>query len=115
MKPSTSPTREPASEQHENRNGSNIVALLKYLGFYWSTPDKTTVARGQAPQCWTERPDHLSFLRFNPIIRTFYQRLQRAGDAKKVALTVCMRKLLIILNAMLKHRIPWRYEEAQHA
>lgn len=52
--------------------------------------------------------------RFNPIIRAFYQRLQQAGKAKKVALTACMRKLLTILNAMLKHRTPWRYEEAQH-
>jgi hypothetical protein len=33
----------------------------------------------------------------------------------KVALTAGMRKLLTILNAMLKHRTPWRYEEAQHA
>jgi transposase len=48
--------------------------------------------------------------RFNPIIRAFYQRLRAAGKAKKVALTACMRKLLIILNAMLKHRTPWRPE-----
>jgi len=53
--------------------------------------------------------------RFNPVIRTFYQRLQRAGKAKKVALTACMRKLLTILNAMLKHRTPWRVVEARHA
>ena len=53
--------------------------------------------------------------RFNPVIRVFYQRLQRAGKAKKVALTACMRKLLIILNAMLKHRTPWREMEASHA
>jgi len=53
--------------------------------------------------------------RFNPVIRAFYQRLQRMGKAKKVALTACMRKLLTILNAMLKHRTPWRHEEAQHA
>lgn len=52
--------------------------------------------------------------RFNPVIRTFYERLQRAGKAKKVALTACMRKLLTILNAMLKHRTPWRMSEAQH-
>jgi transposase len=52
--------------------------------------------------------------RFNPVIRVFYQRLQRAGKVKKVALTACMRKLLIILNAMLKHRTPWRFEETQH-
>ncbi|HEV8619533.1 MAG TPA: IS110 family transposase, partial [Nitrospiraceae bacterium] len=35
--------------------------------------------------------------------------------AKKVALTACMRKLLTILNAMLKHRTPWREVEAHHA
>jgi len=46
--------------------------------------------------------------RFNPVIRAFYQRLRAAGKAKKVALTACMHKLLIILNAMLKHRTPWR-------
>ena len=42
--------------------------------------------------------------RCNPVIRSFYQRLCNAGKAKKVALTACMRKLLTILNAMMKHR-----------
>ena len=53
--------------------------------------------------------------RFNPVIRAFYQRLQTAGKAKKVALTACMRKLLTILNAMLKHRTPSRTEGTAHA
>jgi len=53
--------------------------------------------------------------RFNPVIRAFYQRLCAAGKPKKVALTACMRKLLIILNAMLKHRTPWRPELVQRA
>jgi transposase len=53
--------------------------------------------------------------RFNPVIRVFHQRLQRAGKAKKVTLTACMRKLLTILNAMLKHRTPWRQVEAHLA
>jgi transposase len=53
--------------------------------------------------------------RFNPVIRAFYQRLCAAGKAKKVALTACMRKLLIILNAMLKHRTPWCTERVQCA
>lgn len=51
--------------------------------------------------------------RFNPVIKQFYERLCAAGKAKKVALTACMRKLLIILNAMLKHRTPWRYSAPQ--
>jgi transposase len=46
--------------------------------------------------------------RRNPVIRTFYQRLCQAGKAKKLALTACMRKLLTILNAMVKSRTPWR-------
>lgn len=46
--------------------------------------------------------------RFNPFIRAFYQRLCQAGKAKKLALTACMRKLLVILNALLKHRKPWQ-------
>ena len=45
--------------------------------------------------------------RFNTVIRAFYHRLVAAGKPKKVALTACMRKLLTILNAMLKQRSPW--------
>jgi transposase len=45
--------------------------------------------------------------RHNPTIRAFYQRLCAAGKPKKVALTACMHKLLLILNAILRHRIPW--------
>ena len=50
----------------------------------------------------------LAASRFNPVIRDFYQRLLAAGKPKKLALTACMRKLLVILNSMLKHRSPWR-------
>jgi transposase len=49
--------------------------------------------------------------RCNPVIRSFYQRLCNAGKAKKVALTACMRKLLTILNAMMKHRTRWSMNE----
>ena len=45
--------------------------------------------------------------RHNPAIWDFYQRLLAAGKPKKVALVACMRKLLIILNSMLKHGSPW--------
>jgi len=51
--------------------------------------------------------------RYNPIIRAFYHRLCAAGKPKKVSLTACMRKLLTILNAMLKHRTPWHYAGIQ--
>ena len=46
--------------------------------------------------------------RYNPVIRGFYERLISKGKAKKVALTACMRKLLTILNAMLKAGTRWQ-------
>ena len=46
-------------------------------------------------------------VRYNPVLKASYERLLRAGKAKKVTLTACMRKLLTILNAMLKHHTTW--------
>lgn len=45
---------------------------------------------------------------FNPLIRPFYLRLLATGKPKKLALTACMRKLLIILNAIAHRGLPWR-------
>jgi transposase len=50
--------------------------------------------------------------RCNPVIRQFYERLLAAGKPKKLALTACMRKLLIILNAMLRHDATWSTKAA---
>ena len=47
-------------------------------------------------------------VRLNPDLKTFHQRLRAAGKAPKVALTACMRKLVTILNSMLKHQTAWR-------
>jgi transposase len=48
----------------------------------------------------------LSARRFNPAIRAFAQRLAAQGKKPKVVIIACMRKLLVILNAMLKHNMP---------
>lgn len=45
--------------------------------------------------------------RSNPVLQALYARLLAAGKPKKLALTACMHKLLVILNALLKHRTPW--------
>jgi transposase len=50
----------------------------------------------------------LTATRYNPAIRAFYQRLVAAGKRKKVALVAAMRKLLTILNAMVKYQQSWR-------
>jgi len=46
--------------------------------------------------------------RHNPVIAAFYTRLCTAGKPKKLALTACMRKLLIILNAIVRDQKPWQ-------
>jgi transposase len=46
-------------------------------------------------------------VRYNPVLKRFYERLRTAGKVAKVALTACMRKLLTILNAMATHQKPW--------
>lgn len=51
----------------------------------------------------------LASTRFNPVIKSFYQRLVAAGKAKKVALVACMRRLLVIMNAILKYQRAWQY------
>jgi len=68
-----------------------------------------------ARRCWGGRADvravlymaTLAAVRCNPVLRAFYQRLLAAGKLKKVALVACMRKLLTILNAMVKTQTPW--------
>ncbi len=50
--------------------------------------------------------------RYNAPLRTFYQRLQAAGKPKKLALVAVMRKLLTILNAMVKHNTEWQQQAA---
>ena len=52
----------------------------------------------------------LSAVRFNPVIKTFYDRLIASGKPKKVALTACSHKLLRILNAMARTNQPWSDE-----
>lgn len=46
-------------------------------------------------------------LRFNPTIRAFYDRLRKAGKPFKVAITACIRKLVVTLNAMVRNATPW--------
>lgn len=51
--------------------------------------------------------------RHNPVIRDFYQQLLLRGKVKKLALVACMRKLLVILNAMAKSGQQWRHDDVK--
>jgi transposase len=50
-------------------------------------------------------------VRYKAVLKVFYERLRAAGKTAKVALTACMRQLLTILNAMVKHHTPWQPQE----
>jgi transposase len=54
-------------------------------------------------------------VRYNAVLKAFYERLRAVGKAAKVALTACMRKLLTILNAMVQRRTPWQPREVLDA
>jgi transposase len=68
---------------------------------------KREVWGGRAPVRAALYMGALVATRHNPQIKEFYKRLLAAGKPKKVALVACMRKLLSILNAMMRDRVPW--------
>jgi len=93
-----------------------LAALVGVAPFNW---DSGTM-RGSR-HCWGGRAAlrctlymaTVTAMRFNPVIRNFYQRLVQIGKPKKVAIVACMRKLLTILNAMVRDNSPW--DENLHA
>ena len=54
----------------------------------------------------------MAAIKYNPVIKVFHSRLIAAGKPKKVAIVACMRKLLTILNAMLRDQAMW--DAAKH-
>ena len=49
----------------------------------------------------------MSAIRFNPAIKSFAERLKQAGKPPKVVIVACMRKLLTIMNSVLKNNTSW--------
>jgi len=50
-------------------------------------------------------------MRHNPVIKAFYERLVSRGKSKKLALTACVHKMLVILNAMVRDNLPWQISD----
>lgn len=50
----------------------------------------------------------LTGIRYNPVLKAQYENLVKRGKVKKVAITACMRKLLVILNAMVRDQVPFQ-------
>ena len=68
---------------------------------------RKAIAGGRAPVRTALYMAALVASRANPVIAPYYQKLRASGKAAKQALTACIRKLLVILNAILRDRKPW--------
>lgn len=92
-------------------NRKKIAALVGVAPFNRDSGTmrgKRTVWGGRAQVRAALYMGTLAATRHNPVIKAFYTRLLAAGKVKKVALTACMRKLLTILNAMIKNQTAWQ-------
>jgi transposase len=91
-----------------NKQISALVGVCPYSRDSGTMRGRRTIWGGRATVRAALYMAALVGSRFNPVLKAFYQRLVAAGKPKKVALVACMRKLLITLNAMLKHDKPWQ-------
>ena len=92
-----------------------LCALVGVAPFNRDSGDrrgKREVWGGRAPVRAALYMGALVATRHNPTIKGFYERLLAAGKPRKVALVACMRKLLSILNALMRDRVVWRYPHA---
>lgn len=93
------------------RNRQQIAALVGVAPLNKDSGKKRGKRRVFGGRASVRRTLYMATLvatKFNPVIRAFYERLLARGKEKKVALTACMRKLLVILNAMIRTNQPWR-------
>jgi transposase len=91
-------------------NRRQIAALVGLAPFNRDSGQfrgKRTIWGGRAQVRCSLYMATISAIRCNPVIRPFYQRLREAGKPPKVAITACMRKLLTILNVMMKNQTTW--------
>ena len=92
----------------DRRQIAALVGVAPFNGDSGTRRGKRSVWGGRARVRATLYMAAMVASRHNPVIRDFYQKLLAAGKPKRVALVACMRKLLVILNSMLKHGCPWR-------
>src|SRR5262245_53737773 len=91
-------------------NRKQIAALVGVAPFNHESGEwrgKRAIAGGRAAVRAVLYMAALVGTRHNPVLKAFYERLVAAGKPKKVCLTACMRKLLTILNAILKEQRAW--------
>ncbi|MEH3828150.1 IS110 family transposase [Enterobacter roggenkampii] len=105
----------PALGSLSRREISDLIGVAPVNRDSGTMRGRRTVFGGRATVRTALYMSALVGMRHNPVIKEFYTRLVAAGKPKKVALTACIRKLLTILNAMLKKNEAWDPMYHQHA
>jgi transposase len=92
----------------DRRKIAALVGVAPFSRDSGTMHGRRRVCGGRAPVRTALYMAALVASRRNPVIAAFYRRLLSAGKCKKLALTACMRKLLVILNAILREHAPWQ-------
>ena len=92
----------------DRRQIASLVGLAPFARDSGILRGRRTVWGGRATVRTVLYMATLMATRCNPVIQAFYRRLRQAGKPFKVAITACMRKLITILNAIVRDRRPWQ-------
>jgi transposase len=99
----------PELGQLDRRQIAALVGVAPLARDSGTLRGRRTCWGGRAPVRTVLYMAALTAARYNPILKGFYQKLRAAGKPAKVALIAVARKLLVLLNAMLRDGQPWRY------
>jgi transposase len=91
-----------------NRQISALCGLAPYNRDSGNMRGKRRIRGGRAPIRTVLYMAMLSAIQHNPVMRDFYQHLVAQGKHKKIAITACMRKMMTILNAMVRDGREWK-------
>jgi len=89
------------------RRVAALVGVAPFVRESGTLRGKRTIWGGRSDVRTALYMSTMSAIRWNPVITPYYQRLRAAGKTFKVAIVACMRKLLTILNAMMRTQTPW--------
>ena len=93
------------------RNRGQIAKLVGVAPFANDSGQKAGVPKTYAGRHAVRRVLYMAALvatKHNPVMKAFYESLLARGKVKKVALVACMRKLLTIMNGIVRYNEPWR-------
>jgi transposase len=105
----------PELGQVSRRQISALVGVAPYIRQSGKWKGTRRIAGGRASVRCVLYMATLTAIRCNPVIKAYYKRLIKAKKLKKVAHVACMRKLLVILNAIARDAQPWRQKAHLHA